>query len=132
VEEIEHKTVTYDVFKALDGRYRWRVYGFLYATTHIFFRTWQGYRALLIEDGRWYNLKNRLTLYRLLGRMFARMAPRLLRVLTPNYDPRQVEDPAWVKEWRLRHAEGADGFGELDTANLGAPIPAAAKARRAA
>ncbi len=123
VEEIEHKTVTFDVFKALDGRYSWRVYGLLYATGHIFFRSWQAYRQMLIEDGRWYNLRNRLALYGLIARMFGKLLPRLARILKPSYDPRQVEDPAWVKQWWRLHREGVGGLGELDTTRLGAPVP---------
>lgn len=123
VEEIEHKTVTFDVFKALDGRYWWRIYGLAYATTHIFFRTWQAYRQLLIEDGRWSSLKNRLTLYGLLARMFRKLLPRLARILKPSYDPRQVEDPSWVKQWWRMHREGTAGMGEIDTTRLSAPAP---------
>ena len=118
VEEIEHKTVTYDVFEALDGRYAWRIYGLLYATTHIFFRAWQGYRALLIEDGRWFNIRNRLVVYGLLARMFSRLVPKLLRILKPGYDPRQVKDPSWVTAWWRMHQEGRSGLGALDTTRL--------------
>jgi uncharacterized protein len=132
VEEIEHKTVTFDVFKALDGRYAWRVYGLLYATTHIFFRTWQAYRQMLIEDGRWHHVSNRLKLYRLLARMFGKLLPRLARILKPSYDPRQVEDPAWIKEWWRLSREGAAGLGELDTSRLSAPAPVPLPTQQAA
>jgi hypothetical protein len=132
VEEIEHKTVTYDVFKALDGRYSWRVYGLAYATGHIFFRTWQAYRAMLIEDGRWHHVTNRLRIYGLLARMFGKLLPRLARILKPSYDPRQVEDPAWVKQWWRLHREGAPDLGALDTARLDAPVPVPSPVRQAA
>jgi predicted metal-dependent hydrolase len=123
VEEIEHKTVTFDVFKALDGRYAWRIYGLLYATIHIMARSRQAYRAMLIEDGRWFTLKSRFTLYGLLVRHFADLIPRLLRIMKPSYDPRQVEDPPWIKEWWRMHKEGRENLGELDTTQLGAPAP---------
>lgn len=132
VEEVEHKTVTFDVFKALDGRYAWRIYGLGYATTHIFFRTWQAYRRMLIEDGRWYNLRNRLTIYRLLGRMIAKLLPRLARILRPSYDPREVEDPAWIVNWWRLHREGATGLGELDTTRLEGHAPVPLPVRQAA
>lgn len=125
VEEIEHKTVTYDVFKALDGRYRWRIYGLLFAMIHIMARTRQGYRAMLIEDGRWFTLKSRLALYGVMARIFWKLTPRLLRILKPSYDPREVPDPAWVKDWWQQHAKGADRLGELDTTQLTAPTPIA-------
>ena len=41
VEEIEHKTVTYDVLAALEGNYLWRIWGLLFATVHIMSRTRQ-------------------------------------------------------------------------------------------
>jgi uncharacterized protein len=107
VEEIEHKCATYDVFEALDGRYAMRIYGLLFATFHIMGRTRQGYRALMIEDGLWHDWRSRLALYGLLLRIFRRLAPGLLRVMLPGYDPRQVADPEWVVNWWARHAEGA-------------------------
>jgi len=123
VEEIEHKCVTYDVFKALDGRYAWRIYGLLYATIHIMARTRQGYRAMLIEDGRWYTLSSRWALYRLLARIFAKLTPRLLRIMKPSYDPREVEDPAWAKDWWRLYGEGRETLGELDVTKLTAASP---------
>lgn len=128
VEEIEHKCATYDVFKALDGRYLWRVYGLLYATFHIMGRARQGYRAMLIEDGLWSNWRSRLSLHAVLLRIFGRLMPRLLRILTPGYDPRQVADPAWAIAWWQQHAGGTDDLGTLDMTRIAAaaPVPAVA------
>lgn len=123
VEEIEHKCATYDVFKALDGRYAWRIYGLFYATIHIMGRTRQGYRAMLIEDGLWFTLRSRLALYALLARIFARLMPRILRILKPSYDPREVPDPDWVIHWWRLHREGLDTLGELDTNRLAESVP---------
>ncbi len=123
VEEIEHKCVTYDVFKALDGRYRWRIYGLLYATFHIMARTRQAYRALLIEDGIWYTWRSRMALYRVLARIFRKLTPRLLLILKPSYDPREVPDPTWVKDWWHMHKSGSETLGDLDTTKLASPTP---------
>ena len=125
VEEIEHKCATYDVFKALDGRYLWRIYGLLFATVHIMARARQGYRALLIEDGLWSNWRSRLALYCLLLRIFGRLTPRLLRILKPGYDPRSVPDPAWAISWWQQYAHGAKDLGELDMTKIGEPAPVA-------
>lgn len=131
VEEIEHKCATYDVFKALDGRYAWRIYGLLYAMFHIMGRTRQGYRALLIEDGLWSNWRSRLALYRLLLRIFGRLTPRLLRVLMPGYDPRSVADPAWAVSWCRQYGNGAKDLGELDMTRIAEPSPVARSAEAA-
>lgn len=125
VEEIEHKCATYDVFKALDGRYRWRLYGLAYATAHIMGRTRQGYRAMMIEDGMWSNWRARLALYRLLLRIFGRLLPRLLRVMLPGYDPRHVPDPVWAEAWWRQYGDGAPDLGALDMARIAEPAPVA-------
>ena len=81
--------------------------------------------ALMIEDGLWSSWRSRWALYRVLGRIFARLTPRLLRILGPSYDPRDVPDPAWADAWRRRHGAGEERLGDLDMARLGeaAPVP---------
>lgn len=125
VEEIEHKCATYDVFKALDGRYHWRIWGLVYAMVHIMARTQRGYRALMIEDGMWSDWRSRLALYGLLLRIFGRLTPRLLRILTPGYDPRQVADPAWAVSWWAQYGEAGSDFGTLDMRRIADPMPVA-------
>jgi predicted metal-dependent hydrolase len=125
VEEIEHKCATFDVFEALDGRYRWRIWGLLWATVHIMARTRQGYRALMIEDGMWRNWRSRLALYALLLRIFARLAPRFARILMPGYNPRHVADPAWAQSWWARYGEGGPEFATLDMGQIAGPDPVA-------
>jgi predicted metal-dependent hydrolase len=126
VEEIEHKSATYDIFAALDGRYIWRIYGLLYATIHIMARTRQGYAAMMAEDGLWANWRQRLALYRLLLRIGGRLLPRLLRIMVPGYDPRRVADPAWVVAWWQQFAAGDGNMAELDMARIGEARPVAA------
>jgi predicted metal-dependent hydrolase len=123
VEEIEHKTVTYDVLAALGGNYLWRVWGLLFATVHVMARTRQGYKALLVEDGLWYRPSSRLAVYAVLLRIFRRLLPRLLRVLRPGYDPREVPDPEWATRWRQLHDGGEAGLGQLDTRQIDALSP---------
>ena len=125
VEEIEHKCATYDVFKALDGRYQWRIYGLLFAMVHIMGRTRQGYRAMLIEDGLWSSWRSHWALWRLLGQRFARLTPRLLRILKPSYDPREVADPAWADAWRRQHEAGEAQLGDMDMSRLAEASPVA-------
>ena len=116
-------STTYDVFKALDGRYRWRIWGLLWATAHIMGRTRQGYRALMIEDGMWADWRSRLALYAVLLRIFSRLTPRFLRILLPGYDPRQVADPAWAVSWWARYGAAGPEFATLDMARIAGPEP---------
>ena len=123
VEEIEHKSATYDIFKALDGRYAWRIWGLIFATVHIMARTRQGYAALLHQDGLWWNWRSRLATWRLLARIFRRLTPRFLAILRPGYDPRQVPDPDWALAWWRQFGEGEKGLATLDTSRLTDPAP---------
>jgi uncharacterized protein len=128
VEEIEHKCATYDIFKALDGRYHWRIFGLLYATIHIMARTRQGYAGMLAEDGLWNNVRARLAMYRLLLRIFARLTPRFLRIMLPGYNPRQVADPPWALAWWRKFGDGEKGMAELDMRRLAEAEPVAGAA----
>lgn len=125
VEEIEHKSVAFDVYDYLYGSYFWRVYGFIYATVHIFFRSRQAYRLLLKQDGLWRNWKSRWRLARLLLRIFKNLTPRLLAVFRPGYHPEQISDPQWVLDWIEMFKVDAQQTAQLDTNRFSEPSPAA-------
>jgi predicted metal-dependent hydrolase len=124
VEEIEHKNVAYDVFEHVAGGYFRRIHGLLYATSHIFLLTRRGYQALLQEDGLWHNRPSRIALARLLVRIFRKLAPKLLRIMVPGYNPRQIPDPQWALAWAQIFIADSEAAGRLDTNLLGAPAPA--------
>ncbi|MEH6634179.1 MAG: metal-dependent hydrolase [Halioglobus sp.] len=126
VEEIEHKNVAFDVFDHLYGGYFSRIGGLLYAAGHIFWRTGQGYRALLKEDGLWQNSKSRWQLAKVLLRIFGKLTPKLLKILLPWYHPSKVADPAWGRAWSALYENNPDGSAALDTYRLDAANPLAA------
>lgn len=125
VEEIEHKNVAYDVFEHVAGNYFRRVYGVLYATAHIMWLTRGGYHALLKEDGLWRDLRSRVALAFLLGRIFRKLAPKLARILVPGYSPRQVADPDWALAWAALFRADNEAAARLDTNRLASPHPIA-------
>ncbi|MEQ9519420.1 MAG: metal-dependent hydrolase [Parvibaculum sp.] len=124
VEEIEHKNVAFDVFDHLYGSYAWRIIGLVYATGHIFFRTGQGYRALLKEDGLWKNVKSRWRLAKMLARIFARLTPKMARILAPGYHPAKIKDPDWGVAWAALYHDAPERVAALDTNRLNDPLPA--------
>lgn len=125
VEEIEHKNVTFDVFKHLHGSYFWRMLGLIYATGHIFWRMGQGYRALLREDGLWSDFSSRWRMLRLLGRIMKNILPKWFRIWRPGYHPSQVPDPKWGLAWAELFDKAPHGAARLDTTRLDAPLPVA-------
>ena len=123
VEEIEHKNVAFDVFDHLYGSYFWRIFGLVYATGHMFWRTGQGYRALLKEDGLWYTRRSRWTLLKLLGRIFRKLTPKLLRILRPGYHPGQIDDPGWGLAWEKLFSSDHGSVARLNTDELAGNVP---------
>lgn len=123
VEEIEHKTVTYDVFERLHGGYFMRAYGFFYASGHLLGRGFQGYTRMLREDGLLNDWTSRWRRWRTLGRFFFGVGRRAIRILNPWYDPRQTRDPKWALAWIERYERDGAGFKHLDMARLDAPAP---------
>ena len=70
----------------------------------------------------------RLRLAVLLLRIFSKLTPKLLRILSPTYHPRKVPDPDWVTAWWAAYGahpmEMGQALGDLDTAQLHKPEPA--------
>ncbi|MFK8042691.1 metal-dependent hydrolase [Congregibacter sp.] len=123
VEEIEHKNVAYDVLHHLHPGYFLRIFGLVYATSHIFWRTGQGYRALLKEDGLWQSSASRWKLLKVLGRVMKSIIPKWLRILRPGYHPKSVKDPAWGVEWASVFDGGESDLASLDTRRLHEAAP---------
>ncbi len=123
VEEIEHKNVAFDVFDHVEGSYLWRILGLIYATGHIMWRTGQGYRALLREDGLWNKIATRWRMAKMLGRIFRKLLPKMAKIFKPTYHPSQVADPTWGLAWAELFDMAPDGAANLDTTRLHEPQP---------
>lgn len=125
VEEIEHKNVAFDVFDHVYGSYFWRIVGLIYATSHIMWRTGQGYRALLREDGLWNSFATRWRMTKMLGRIFRKLLPKMAKIFRPGYHPSKVADPKWGLAWAELFDAAPDGAAHLDTTRLHEPLPVA-------
>jgi predicted metal-dependent hydrolase len=100
-EEFEHRTVCHEVYKALYGRgvraYLYRVWAFLYATRHIGGHTSRLNEYLLATDradmteAELAESRRRAKAYE--KRRIRKTIPRLLKVLSPTYDPGKLPPP---------------------------------------
>jgi predicted metal-dependent hydrolase len=96
-EEFEHRSVCHDVYKALFGGYFYRLYGVGFALWHLMgygnrvaARLHAADAAGLDDDAR---RARRRTLAAYQGRLLRFALPRLLRILSPFYDPARVRLP---------------------------------------
>lgn len=101
-EEFEHRSVCYDVYKALYGRglrsYLYRLYGFVYAITHIGSHVKRVNAYLLEQDRRNLSANERDTSFERQRQVKQHITkaslPRLLKVFSPFYDPARKKAPA--------------------------------------
>ena len=116
VEETEHKSVAFDVYQAVCGKYWLRVYGLVHGSFHVAFMARRAYIAMLKRDGQWWKLRSRLRLWGMIGRFFFKAGGAMLRSLSPGYHPDKASDPQWVHDWQRAYSEaGQDCVPLLDT-----------------
>ncbi len=125
VEETEHKTVAFDVYRATQSSYLLRAIGVLHASIDVIRFSMRGYKQMLRTDGLWVSSRSRLRLAYQLGRFLWHVTPSLLRALLPGHDPRRETDNAWTLEWIRRHSEygGRGNVPLIDTNNPEMPVP---------
>ena len=128
VEETEHKTVAYDVYKALYGgslkSYFWRMLGVFHGSLDVVRFSMRGYRLILKQEGVWGNLRVRLRLAREMARFVWNVGPYLFRAALPGHDPRQEPDEPWVTEWLAAYPDSnPDDPLLVDTSHPDMPVP---------
>jgi uncharacterized protein len=101
-EEFEHRTVCFDVHRALKGRYISRIRGFLRAVRHLgrYGRRVSDY-LLSVDRASMTSAQRRHSRHlerRYRARMLCFALPRLLYVLSPRYDPRRKRAPRGATE----------------------------------
>lgn len=126
-EEVEHKSVAYDLFQAVSGSYWLRAHGLYAAFVNTIRELRVMTRYFLEVDGL---LPQRASRRRLLGlriTLLTRLVPRFLAYLKPRYSPTDEVDPPLLHEWLARYARGdalttlsANELDELDRAGSGA------------
>lgn len=118
VEETEHKTVAFDVYKALypKGGHAMRLWGLLIAGNHVAQMSRRAYTLMLKKDGSWTSLRSRMRLWRMVLRFLGNIAPAYFRAFSPSHHPSHDHDPDWVVDWADAYsAYEAKQFPLLDT-----------------
>ncbi len=112
MEELEHRTVAFDVYHHVAGGYFYRVGVGLYAQAHLMRFLIRATLAMVADSSerleqlggkrahkqRW----NALNL-----RVLPRLLPKVLRTYLPWYHPRRIEMPPVVRQWRERFSREA-------------------------
>jgi uncharacterized protein len=98
-EEVEHKTVAFDVFKANGGRRRSYVLGIICALMMMAMSIVAGSAVLLVHEGRWWRP---ITHLRMIGWSLSfvmEVLPVLGLCLSRDHHPSNWHDPEWLASW---------------------------------
>lgn len=96
LEEVEHKAVCYDLYKAAGGGYFMRVAGLVFTTMDLLIRLHRRQRYLLEKDGLWNDDTRRRARDLLWGRngILRVLAPYLLQYFRPGFHPWETDERA--------------------------------------
>ncbi len=117
VEEIEHKSVAFEVLERTGVGYGLRLGGLLWAVRQTLFDLDPIATYMLSVDGiRGFASKRRRFLFRV--QFLAAVGPSLLRYALPGYDAASEPDPAFAREWMNAYTKGH----RLDAIDTNEPI----------
>ena len=104
LEEVEHKAVCFDLFQQLDGSYRLRATGMVFAFIDFMRHIYERHVYLLQQDGLW-NFRNRVKLMAFVwgpGGVVAGLTPYLLEYFKPGFHPWDTDErPAFEEKFGL-------------------------------
>lgn len=94
MEEIEHKSVCYDLYQCLSGNYFGRLFGFYFITLDLMISIYIRYRYLLKKDGVWDKNNRRKVRAYLFGRagIIKGLLSRVKAYLKPSFHPWQTDE----------------------------------------
>jgi predicted metal-dependent hydrolase len=100
MEELEHKSVCYDLYRKLHGGYIRRMMGMAFISYYIWMNVLRRHRYLLRHDGMWDRAHRREFWMFYLGNkgMMRALLPRLLEYVRPSFHPWQSDERALFEE----------------------------------
>jgi predicted metal-dependent hydrolase len=121
-EEVEHKTIAYEVFEAIDGsRLRYAAAMSLSALLLIWF-TFLSTVVLLTSSKRIWNPITHLRLLRWSLSLAFEVLPSMAASAMPGHSPADLQDPSWMLDW-LRQVDPDTGRMPLWVPGATAPGP---------
>jgi hypothetical protein len=114
MEELEHKAVCFDLYRALHCGYIRRMFGIAYITFYIAVNVFRRHRYLLRKDKVWDHKGKREFFDFYLGRsgLIRMVVPKLLGYMRPSFYPWQTDERGKFEEMfgGMRSELGIPGF----------------------
>ena len=114
MEEVEHKSVCYDLYQSLSRSYLGRLLGMLFVTFDLAIHVFVRHRYLLKKDGLWDRVHRRGVLRFFLGKqgLLKGLWPRIRAYAKPSFHPWQTDEREALERafGRLRSQAGISPF----------------------
>ncbi len=100
MEELEHKSVCFDMFRHFSGNYFMRFFAFIHLSIDLFRKVSIRLRYLLKKDGIWDNKYRQLTRQFFFGKqgIVRKFFPRIISYISPWFHPWKYDDRKLVDE----------------------------------
>lgn len=101
MEELEHKSVCFDLYQNVSGSYVIQLFGFLFVTFDIIINVYARIRYLLKKDGI-FDSKQRLSLYKFLfGKkgLATGLLCKIIQFFNPRFHPWQTDERKFVNKY---------------------------------
>jgi hypothetical protein len=111
IEEIEHKSVAFDVYNAVKGPYMLRVIAMLSATAVLTYQTSRYMIKLLRKDGQLFNLPMAFSFFQTsfgLKGYFTSMIGKYFSYFKPSFHPAQEDNTELLAKWSKILEESTD------------------------
>ncbi len=100
MEELEHKSVCFDLYQNLSGNYFGRMLGFLFITIDLMYGIFIRFRYLMRRDGKWDNHHRMKFLKYLIGKegIIKGLVFKLKSFLKPSFHPWQTDERQFINK----------------------------------
>ena len=114
MEELEHKSVSFDLYKKVHGGYGRRLFGLAYISVFLWVRVVRLHRHLLRTDNKWGRRQKKEFWEFYVGNkgILQLLLPRMIEFLRPSFEPWQYDERKNFEEsfGALRTSLGIEGF----------------------
>ena len=100
MEELEHKSVCFDLYQELSGNYLGRIFGLFFSTFDLMINIYIRFRYLMKKDGLWNREKRRNFRSFLIGKqgLIKGLLSRIKSYLRPSFHPWETDDREMINQ----------------------------------
>lgn len=100
-EEVEHRNAVHDIITYFCPSYFWKFFAIFLASGILFMQSYIGTMLLLIQDGKFFSIKNQFSYFKHYGAYYPGPIEMIIDYLKPGYHPDQYMTSAIIEKANL-------------------------------